>query len=186
MALAEFLRLVYALKDKGCLAKRHEGRKGYVVAVLPRLKRLPDPITIKLGGMVPPSLNAAYPHKLVMSGGRMVARRYASKEMKAYKDWAHKQLLARGIAEGSWSHVKAVAYTAIITVPTAASDLDNRVKAMQDAILGYLGLNDNKVVEIHLLRQVDRATIGVSITIQALSPLRHPLKWLMAWALRTH
>lgn len=115
----------------------------------------------------------------------MIARRYTSQEMKSFKVQVHRQLIAAGLVELSWAGVEAVAYTAIITLPTRSSDLDNRVKALQDAVMVYLGVNDNRVAEMHLLKIVDRETIGVEMTIRAMEPaVINPLKWLMGWVMR--
>ncbi len=52
-------------------------------------------------------------------------------------------------------------------------DVDSGLKIAQDAICEGLGLNDNRVVETHLYKRVDRLRPRVEVTLSAL-PLPEP------------
>lgn len=53
-------------------------------------------------------------------------------------------------------------------------DLDGGLKIAQDAICEGLGLNDNRIVETHLYKQVDKADPRIEVSLSFLRPPHHP------------
>lgn len=47
-------------------------------------------------------------------------------------------------------------------------DLDGGLKILQDTICEALGMNDNRVVDIHLVKRVDRQRPRVEVQVEAL------------------
>lgn len=53
-------------------------------------------------------------------------------------------------------------------------DLDGGLKIAQDAICEGLGLNDNRIIETHLYKQVDKADPRIEVSLSFLQPSHHP------------
>jgi crossover junction endodeoxyribonuclease RusA len=53
-------------------------------------------------------------------------------------------------------------------------DLDGGLKIAQDAICEGLGLNDNRIIETHLYKQVDKADPRIEVSLSFLQPPHHP------------
>ncbi len=47
-------------------------------------------------------------------------------------------------------------------------DLDGGLKITQDALLDAMGVNDNRVVDIHLVKRIDPATPRVEVELEAI------------------
>ena len=47
-------------------------------------------------------------------------------------------------------------------------DLDGGLKIAQDAICEALGLNDNRIVEIHLFKHLDKSQARIEVSLRAL------------------
>jgi crossover junction endodeoxyribonuclease RusA len=52
-------------------------------------------------------------------------------------------------------------------------DLDGGLKIAQDAVCEGLGLNDNRIIETHLYKQVDKADPRIEVVLSFLHPSRH-------------
>ena len=52
-------------------------------------------------------------------------------------------------------------------------DLDGGLKIAQDAICEGLGLNDNRIIETHLYKQVDKADPRIEVSLSFLHPPHH-------------
>ena len=48
-------------------------------------------------------------------------------------------------------------------------DLDGGLKIAQDAICEALGLNDNRIAEIHLFKHLDKSRVRIEVTLRALA-----------------
>ncbi|HEX5543880.1 MAG TPA: RusA family crossover junction endodeoxyribonuclease, partial [Nitrospira sp.] len=52
-------------------------------------------------------------------------------------------------------------------------DLDGGLKIAQDAICEGLGLNDNRIIETHLYKRVDKADPRIEVSLSLLHPSHH-------------
>ena len=52
-------------------------------------------------------------------------------------------------------------------------DLDGGLKIAQDAICEGLGLNDNRIIEIHLYKRVDKSDPRIEVSLSLLQPPHH-------------
>jgi crossover junction endodeoxyribonuclease RusA len=52
-------------------------------------------------------------------------------------------------------------------------DLDGGLKIAQDAVCEGLGLNDNRIIETHLYKQIDKADPRIEVSLSSLHPLQH-------------
>lgn len=52
-------------------------------------------------------------------------------------------------------------------------DLDGGLKITQDAVCEGLGINDNRIVETHLYKHVDKASPRIELSLSTLSPRTH-------------
>ena len=51
-------------------------------------------------------------------------------------------------------------------------DLDGGLKIAQDAVCEGLGVNDNRIIETHLYKQVDKANPRIEVSLSSVHPLR--------------
>ena len=117
---------------------------------------------------LPPSVN----HQYTRAGNRRVL----SKEHRAFKKAVRKKLqLLR--AEGALSDefVRALKrgfvglfFDFYFETPLKR-DLDGGLKIAQDAILAPLGVNDNRVVDIHLVKRIDPLRPRLEVEVEAIS-----------------
>jgi len=104
-----------------------------------------------------PSLNASYADVIKRNrAGKAYTKRVATEALKQFKDDAPILLYQQGLIRDSWREVKAVGMELAIYVPTLRSDADNRLKAYQDAVAGYLGFDDHLVIDVHFSKHVDK------------------------------
>lgn len=103
----------------------------------------------------PPSVNAMY--------ATFKGRRLLSREGRDYKRQVH--LIARA-AKAAGMFVNDVALTVYLYRPRKSGDLDNRLKAIQDALTGIWYDDDRQVVEIHAYRFDDKANPRAEVEIR--------------------
>lgn len=103
----------------------------------------------------PPSTNVL--HRAVVIKGR--GRTLESKELRVYKARVSLMLLRYKPLDGP------VAVTLRVYRPRKAGDLDNRAKAVLDAVKGRLFVDDSQVVELHMYRYDDKANPRVEVTV---------------------
>ena len=65
-----------------------------------------------------------------------------------------------------------VALTVYVRRPARRGDLDNSLKAIQDALKGILWVDDSQVVELHAYRSDDKLRPGVVVSAVALEDVR--------------
>jgi len=106
----------------------------------------PDPLVIELP--LPPSVNNMYFN--VPGVGRV-----PTPELRAFKRDAAKRLGLQNVPRGGWEHVEAVHWDGRFYVPTRGSDADNLIKAWQDFVADWFGVNDNKFEDGHYARHID-------------------------------
>ncbi len=104
---------------------------------------------------LPPSTNGLY--RNVCGRGRVLTG-----EAKAWKLFAGSLIMAERMRHGGTLAIPGpVAVHAVMTFPTAAGDLDNRAKALLDALVdGRVIDDDRRVMELHLVRRQDPSGPG--------------------------
>jgi len=121
---------------------------------------------------VPPSINHQY--------ATVNGRRLLSAAGRAYKTYVGRQVwlaLAQSPAQCSLRdrlHSGPLALTIRFFFASALRrDLDGGLKIAQDAICEGLGLNDNRIIETHLYKQVDKADPRMEVSLWFLHPPHH-------------
>jgi crossover junction endodeoxyribonuclease RusA len=144
----------------------------------PRLQRIPiadpgcfpavtTPNELSLILPVPPSINHQY--------ATVNGRRLLSAVGRGYKSFISRRIL---VCLAQSTH-RAILLTALRESNLALSirfyfssalrrDLDGGLKIAQDAICEALGLNDNRIAEIHLFKHLDKSQARIEVTLRAL------------------
>jgi len=103
------------------------------------------------------------------SGNRVTRRgkfhQYESPEAKAYKTGV--ALLLKSLKVTKFDAQTKIAVTVYIYRPRASGDLDNRLKALLDALNGLVWEDDRQVVEIHAYRAEDKANPRAEVVVSA-------------------
>jgi crossover junction endodeoxyribonuclease RusA len=120
---------------------------------------------------LPPSINQQYT--------RAGDRRVLSKEHRAFKQTVRKQLgrlragdtlsdeFIRALKRG-WVGL----FLDFYFETPLKRDLDGGLKIAQDAILAPLGVNDNRVVDIHLVKRIDPLRPRLEVELEAIADWR--------------
>src|SRR6185437_4251455 len=121
---------------------------------------------------VPPSINHQY--------ATVNGRRLLSSAGRAYKTYVGRQVwlaLAQSPARFSLQDRLQSGPLALTIrfffVSALRRDLDGGLKIAQDAICEGLGLNDNRIIETHLYKQVDKADPRIEVSLSFLHPPHH-------------
>ncbi len=121
---------------------------------------------------VPPSINHQY--------ATVNGRRLLSSAGRAYKVFVGRQVwlaLAQSPARFSLRDQLQSGPLALTIRFFFASalrrDLDGGLKIAQDAVCEGLGLNDNRIIETHLYKQVDKADPRIEVSLSFLQPPHH-------------
>ena len=132
-----------------------------------------------------PSVNSMYKSRVTTIAGRPVAQVYVVKEV---RDW--KQDIAgalRGVdfeGEAPWifDRDRRFSLSLIFLIGSALnnSDVDNRIKAVQDCLFKRLGLNDSRVLRItaekRLVQGATHEVIGFELTENLADPIFNNLE----------
>jgi crossover junction endodeoxyribonuclease RusA len=117
---------------------------------------------------LPPSVNHQY---ITLKNGR----RALSKQSKKWKQAALRELeLIRfdGRISDKFLQVTKKGYLCLFVVfyfkTPLRRDLDGGLKILQDTICQALGVNDNRVVDIHLIKRIDPLRPRVEVQVEAL------------------
>jgi crossover junction endodeoxyribonuclease RusA len=117
---------------------------------------------------LPPGVNHQY--------ARVGNRRVLSKEHRAFKRAVHKKLGRLRVDETlSDEFVRALKegfvglFLDFYFKTPLKRDLDGGLKIAQDAILTPLGVNDNRVVDIHLVKRIDPLRPRLEVELEAIS-----------------
>ena len=117
---------------------------------------------------LPPGVNHQYT--------RVGKRRVLSKEHRAFKRAVHKKLGRLRVDETlSDEFVRALKegfvglFLDFYFKTPLKRDLDGGLKIAQDAILTPLGVNDNRVVDIHLVKRIDPLRPRLEVELEAIS-----------------
>ena len=120
---------------------------------------------------VPPSVNHQYAtvngRRLISSAGRAYKAQVGQLVWVKLAQSTHRAaLLAR--LQSEWLALSIRFY---FTSPLRR-DVDGGLKIAQDALCEGLGINDNRIVETHLYKHVDKANPRIEISLSASSALR--------------
>jgi crossover junction endodeoxyribonuclease RusA len=133
-----------------------------------RTKQTPVVDEICLVLPLPPSINHQY---ATVNGRRVLSRRsrdYKHNVAEEVAQWLASQ--AQPEATESLFQAHYLSLTITFYFATALRrDLDGGLKIAQDALCEALGVNDNRVIEIHLLKRVDRYNPRSEMRLAALS-----------------
>ena len=140
---------------------------------LPGYRPLPAPIitedrlTVTLP--VPPSVNHLY--------ATVNGRRLLSSTGRSYKALVSQHVwcaLTQSTTQSSFKtgvHVRPLALSIRFFFASALRrDLDGGLKIAQDALCHGLGLNDNRIIETHLYKHVDKADPRIELSLELLAP----------------
>lgn len=118
---------------------------------------------------IPPSINRQY--------ATVNGRRVLSATGRRYKGTVGQLLMTAGSSSGWRAFLrKAQEHGLSLTIrfyfPTLLRrDLDGGLKIAQDALCEAMGLNDNRIMEIHLYKTLDRDNPRLECTLELASPL---------------
>lgn len=111
---------------------------------------------------LPPSINSQY--------STVQGRRVLSTEARRWKKLAQKQLA--GIFPAAFQEQARTGYLALFIdwffETPLRRDLDGGLKITQDAICEALGVDDNRVVDIHLVKRIDPLRPRIVVELEAL------------------
>jgi crossover junction endodeoxyribonuclease RusA len=132
-----------------------------------------DSLTLTLP--VPPSINAQY--------ATVQGRRVLSATGREYKDYVAQQLMVAFARAPHRDQLRAALRQNFLSLTIhfqfgapMRRDLDGGLKITQDALCEALGLNDNRIVELHLSKQPSpppdcpRITVTLSVAAPSISP----------------
>lgn len=121
--------------------------------------------TVQFSLPLPPSINKQYT--------RVRNRRVLSKEAKSFKKTVaariHRLRVDDVITDAFITNLKAGwvgIFMDMYFKSPLKRDLDGGLKITQDAILTSLGINDNRVVDIHLVKRIDPLNPRVDIELE--------------------
>ena len=121
---------------------------------------------------VPPSVNHQY--------ATVNGRRLLSSAGRAYKTYVGQQVwlaLVQSPARCSlWERFQSGPLALSIRFFFASAfrrDLDGGLKIAQDAVCEGLGVNDNRIIETHLYKQVDKANPRIEVSLSFIHPPHH-------------
>ncbi len=116
---------------------------------------------------LPPSINGQY----AQAGNRRVLSKEAKSFKKTVKFRIHKLRVDDRITDAfvaalneGWVSI----FMDMYFESPLKRDLDGGLKITQDAILSELGINDNRVVDIHLIKRIDPLNPRVEIQLEAI------------------
>lgn len=135
--------------------------------LIPELRASVTPDRLTLNLPVPPSINHQYAtvngRRLLSSAGRSYKATVAHQVFRALARSPHKESLLRTLRESDlalWVH--------FYFASPLRRDVDSGLKIAQDALCEALGLNDNRIVEIHLYKSRDTRQPRIEMTIGTL------------------
>jgi crossover junction endodeoxyribonuclease RusA len=154
--------------DSGTGSRRSRGR---IASPLHRLTApsVPDPSTasefaLSITLPIPPSVNHQY--------ATVNGRRLLSSKGRAYKAQVSQLVWLNVIQSHNHSLIQSAMQSASLTLSirfyfTSAlrRDVDGGLKIAQDALCEGLGINDNRIVETHLYKHVDKANPRIEVCL---------------------
>ncbi len=121
---------------------------------------------------VPPSINHQYAtvngRRLLSSAGRAYKIRVGQQVWLALAQSPVRLLLQDQLQSGPL-----VISIRFFFASSLRRDLDGGLKIAQDAVCESLDINDNRIVETHLYKHVDKANPRIELTLSTIPPLHH-------------
>lgn len=123
-------------------------------------------VTLRLP--LPPSINQQY---ATVNGRRVLSqtsRTYKKKVIRQIKNWRERGLISDEFVQSARSGYLALFIDFYFETPLRR-DLDGGLKIAQDAICAGLGMDDRRVVDIHLVKRTDRDRPRIEVELEALA-----------------
>ncbi|MCB0199520.1 MAG: RusA family crossover junction endodeoxyribonuclease [Anaerolineae bacterium] len=123
-------------------------------------------VTLRLP--LPPSINQQY---ATVNGRRVLSRTsrsYKKKVIRQIKNWRDRGLISDEFVQAAQSGYLALFIDFYFETPLRR-DLDGGLKIAQDAICAGLGMDDRRVVDIHLIKRTDRARPRIEVELEAIA-----------------
>jgi crossover junction endodeoxyribonuclease RusA len=118
---------------------------------------------------IPPSINKHYAtvngRRLLSSAGRLYKTQVGQQVWLALAQSPVRVPLMARLQSGHLAFSARFFFTSLLR-----RDVDSGLKITQDAICEGLGLNDNRIVETHLYKTVDRTNPRVEVSLSLVSP----------------
>ncbi len=116
---------------------------------------------------IPPSINEQYATVNGMRVSTVVARRFKQQAQRVLNGLTREGKLGEDLREHLRGSYLALFLAFYFETPLKR-DLDGGLKITQDALCEYLGLNDNRIVSIHLVKYIDPLHPHVDVELEAL------------------
>ena len=116
---------------------------------------------------LPPSINQQY---ATVNGRRVLSqtsRTYKKKVIRQIKNWRDRGLISDEFVQSAQSGYLALFIDFYFETPLRR-DLDGGLKIAQDAICAGLGMDDRRVVDIHLVKRTDRERPRIEVELEAI------------------
>ena len=123
-------------------------------------------VTLRLP--LPPSINQQY---ATVNGRRVLSqtsRTYKKKVIRQIKNWRDRGLISDEFVQSAQSGYLALFIDFYFETPLRR-DLDGGLKIAQDAICAGLGMDDRRVVDIHLVKRTDRQRPRIEVELEAIA-----------------
>jgi crossover junction endodeoxyribonuclease RusA len=129
--------------------------------------RTNDTIRARFSLPLPPGINQQY---ATVNGRRMLSR--ASRKYKKDVGKAIRRLRAEGIISDALVAALSQGFIGLFIdfyfETPLRRDLDGGLKITQDAICDALGVNDNRVVDVHLVKRIDPLHPHIEVELEAI------------------
>lgn len=125
------------------------------------------PALLRLTLPLPPSINEQY---ATVNGHRVstsVARRFKQQVRATLRSLERQGALHKELRERLHQNYLALFMDFYFTTPLKR-DLDGGLKITQDALCEGLGLNDNRIVDIHLVKHIDPLNAHLDVELEAI------------------
>lgn len=125
------------------------------------------PLTLRLALPLPPSINEQY---ATVNGRRvstLVARRFKQRVQQKIRELERTNQLTAEMREQLGAGYLALLLLFYFETPLKR-DLDGGLKISQDALCSALGLNDNRIVSVHLLKYIDPLHPRLEVELEVL------------------
>jgi crossover junction endodeoxyribonuclease RusA len=127
---------------------------------------------------LPPSINEQY---ATVNGHRvssMVARRFKQEVRATLRSLERQGVLHDEVSKTLRQHYLALFLDFYFATPLKR-DLDGGLKITQDALCAGLGLNDNRVVDIHLTKHIDPLHPHLYVELEAIAEWRFDREYVL-------
>ncbi|MDQ3929382.1 MAG: RusA family crossover junction endodeoxyribonuclease [Chloroflexota bacterium] len=129
---------------------------------------VPTPAVLRLSLPLPPGVNNQY---ATVNGRRVLsvdARRFKSQVHDRITSMLHSGQLSHAAVEALRSSYLSLFIDFYFTSPMKR-DLDGGLKIAQDALCETLGINDNRVVDIHLVKRIDPLNPRIDVQLETIA-----------------